>query len=412
MFENIKYYINKGKLKNFSSVLSSSKLVETKAEDKYEELEPWIQWVTVHTGKRFADHNTFRLGDFRESDIEQIWENLEKKGFKCLAVSPMNANNALSNKSVFIPDPWSDQEVNGSYLDKVTYSTIKKAVNYNAQNKLGMKDLLILVTQVLSLGKISMFFKIAGILIKYKNSKWSKAIILDYLLAKMTLSKFKKMNPDFTTLFLNAGAHIQHHYLFSSDSYSGSSSNPKWYDDGKFDPLFAVYSEYDEILGDFLKLDQKLLIATGLSQKENLKPQFYYRPKNHKEILKLLNITYKKVEERMSRDFLISFEKNDHLEDCVKKLHSCKLNNKPLFELDVRNNDIFCKVVYYDEIYDDDQIIFGNHMFSAFELLVHVSIENSIHQTTGYFIEVGNKDLPSKIELSSLFDIQQSLVTE
>ena len=32
--------------------------------------------------------------------------------------SPMNAKNNLSNNSIFIPDPWSDQKVNGNWLDE------------------------------------------------------------------------------------------------------------------------------------------------------------------------------------------------------------------------------------------------------------------------------------------------------
>ena len=91
MFDNIKHYVDDGLLPNFSKILSDSKLVETYSEKKYHELEPWIQWVTVHTGKKFADHNIFRLGDFRNSNLKQIWEKFEDKKLKCLAVSPMNA---------------------------------------------------------------------------------------------------------------------------------------------------------------------------------------------------------------------------------------------------------------------------------------------------------------------------------
>ena len=37
------------------------------------------------TGKKFADHNIFRL-DFRNSNLKQIWEKFEDKKLKCLAV--------------------------------------------------------------------------------------------------------------------------------------------------------------------------------------------------------------------------------------------------------------------------------------------------------------------------------------
>lgn len=64
-------------------------------------LEPWIQWVTAHTGLTFEQHNVFRLGDIADKDIPQIWEYLETNGISVGAVSPMNANNRVS-KAVFL----------------------------------------------------------------------------------------------------------------------------------------------------------------------------------------------------------------------------------------------------------------------------------------------------------------------
>ena len=36
----------------------------------------------------------------------------------------------------------------------------------------------------------------------------------------------EKIQPDFSNLFLNSGAHIQHHYLFNSKAYVGDIKNP------------------------------------------------------------------------------------------------------------------------------------------------------------------------------------------
>ena len=33
--------------------------IRTSCEKKYEELEPWIQWVSVHTNKTYAEHGVF-----------------------------------------------------------------------------------------------------------------------------------------------------------------------------------------------------------------------------------------------------------------------------------------------------------------------------------------------------------------
>ena len=47
----------------------------------------------------------------------------------------------------------------------------------------------------------------------------------------------EKNKPDFSNLFLNSGAHIQHHYLFNSKAYLGNIKNPEWYCPKDYDPL-------------------------------------------------------------------------------------------------------------------------------------------------------------------------------
>ena len=79
-FEAIQKYISRGELPNFGELLDKYGLSTTTSEKEYEQLEPWIQWVTVHTGKALAEHKVFRLGDIESRDIEQIWEQLEEQG--------------------------------------------------------------------------------------------------------------------------------------------------------------------------------------------------------------------------------------------------------------------------------------------------------------------------------------------
>ena len=70
----LKGYIAQGYLINFEKILFSG-VVKTSSETQYELLEPWIQWVTVQTGKTYEEHKVFRLGDMAERpDLNQIFE--------------------------------------------------------------------------------------------------------------------------------------------------------------------------------------------------------------------------------------------------------------------------------------------------------------------------------------------------
>ena len=60
-FDFVKEYIASGeKLLGFKKLLDGN-FIHTISEEKYEHLEPWIQWVSVHTGKKYTDHKIFRL---------------------------------------------------------------------------------------------------------------------------------------------------------------------------------------------------------------------------------------------------------------------------------------------------------------------------------------------------------------
>ena len=82
-------------------MLNELELRTTIAEKTYSHLEPWIQWPTVYTGLNYAEHKIFRLGDAVEFSHDQIFEVIEQDtGQPIVAVSPMNAVNRVSDKSV------------------------------------------------------------------------------------------------------------------------------------------------------------------------------------------------------------------------------------------------------------------------------------------------------------------------
>ena len=99
-FELVDKYISSSKLKKFTNLRSlreSYKFFNTHSENEYENLEPWIQWVSINLGKDFKQHKIFRLGDIVNHPKEkQIFEKIESKGYKVGAISPMNTENRLN----------------------------------------------------------------------------------------------------------------------------------------------------------------------------------------------------------------------------------------------------------------------------------------------------------------------------
>ena len=219
---------------------------------------------------------------------------------------------------------------------------------------------------------------------------WRKAMFLDLLLAEYFVGLIKRKKPEFSTLFLNAGAHIQHHYMLSSSALTDTAfRNPDWYVEPGADPLLEVYQQYDEILGRLMRLpNTRYIIATGLSQKPYDKPVFYYRLAKHASFLDLLDIAYVSVEPRMTRDFLIRFSDDLALDQAVEKLSALAIDGVALFgQLDERPNELFVTMDYPMEISSDSVLDANGYLGASFKLAEHVNfvaIKNGEHQGKGF----------------------------
>jgi Type I phosphodiesterase / nucleotide pyrophosphatase len=391
-FDFVQKYIAFGRLPNFRKLIQRHGMSETTSETQYEHLEPWIQWVTAHTGLSFAEHGIFRLGDIVDSDIEQIWELLEARGFKTAAVCPMNAKNRTKNAAFFLPDPWTNTVVTGDKLLHRLSESVSRAVNDNASSKIGLISLTWLVLSILRFAPFSSYDRYLSLLISaVRRKSWAKAQLLDELLSDLTVKKIRETRPDFTSLFLNAGAHIQHHYMFNSAVYDGTESNPAWLVNRQDDPVFEVYDQYDKILAKIQKSFPKhrLMVATGLHQDPFPYLKYYWRLVDHERFLSLLGMKYESIEPRMSRDFLVKCS----CEENARSVESGLLNVKTqsglsLFDVDNRGTSLFVTLTFPDEITNQTCIYLNNHVIKNLrEHVSFVAIKNGQHNGVGYFID-------------------------
>ena len=387
-FDAVNYYIQKGeRLPGFKKLAENLSII-TEAESQYENLEPWVQWPSVHTGKTFAEHGIFRLGDFVKSSDIQFFEKVEKAGFSVGAVSPMNAANNLDNPAYFIPDPWTKTPCDESFFSKRITEVIVQAVNDNSQSKLTFKTIFYLGLSFLAFVNPKRYFSMAKYALNSLNKPWRKALFLDMLLYEIHKTLFRKKSPNFSTLFLNAGAHIQHHYFFNSPYVdSPHLKNPSWYIEKGYDPFLEMLKVYDEILLDLSKLpNTETIVATGLSQKPYEKLKFYYRIKDHAEFLNKVGIKFNNVVPRMTRDFLISFDSTEEALKAEQQLSQILVNNElKLFEeIDNRGTDIFVILTYPSEITHETMISYSGNEVSLSDLVTFVAIKNGEHHSKGY----------------------------
>lgn len=394
----VQKYIDSGiSLPNFQKLLESGFTI-TSSEIDYDTLEPWIQWPSVHTGLTFEQHKLFRLGDGARYEGSQLFEVVESHGYSVGVISAMNARNCLKQPAFFIPDPWTFTPTDGSWSSEAINKALKQAVNDNSEGKITIGSILRLALASFITLPFSSLYKLLKAMPWGLKRPWRKAIILDLFLFELFNSLSKKVPTDFAVLFLNAGAHIQHHYLLASPVVdSGSFTNPDWYVNKDDDPILEVYRYYDDMIGDLNSLSgSRFVIATGLTQVPYPDPCFYYRLRDHKSFLNSLGVKYHEVFPRMTRDFLIKFNTNANRDDCKHVLEKLSVSERILFGLiDVREKELFVTLDYSNELTPSSVLDENNFLgvnYPIYKDVVFVAIKNGGHNGRGFVLS--HSDLP------------------
>ena len=79
-------FIDQGYLPNFKRLRDASQVFTTVAEEVAPNLDPWIQWVTVHSGLSYDEHGIFHLGDGHKLAVKSLWDLIAARGKNCLGV--------------------------------------------------------------------------------------------------------------------------------------------------------------------------------------------------------------------------------------------------------------------------------------------------------------------------------------
>lgn len=394
-FEFVEHYIAQGYLPNFGKFIGDYGYSRTSSEQQYEHLEPWIQWVTAHTGLDFADHGVFRLGDIVDHDLPQIWEQLEDRGLSVGAISPINAKFRLNNAAFFVPDPWTPTGASAPAHYCRLHRAIAQMVNDNAAAKISPRSLVDLALGAARSARVVNYPKYFSHFIHAVRRPWSRALFLDLLLSDLFVQLFRDTKADFASLFLNAGAHIQHHYMFSSSAYKGECKNPDWYIKEDMDPLLDVYELYDAVLGSLQREfpDARIMFATGLHQTPYPKITYYWRLKDHEAFLTKIGAPFQSVEPRMSRDFVVRCASTQEAAIAAQKIGAARAHDgTPLFEVDNRGDSLFVMLTYPAEITKGFGISVDNQFYDHFDKdVAFVAIKNGEHIGTGYFGDSGSK---------------------
>jgi hypothetical protein len=266
-----------------------------------------------------------------------------------------------------------------------------------------------------------------------QNKKWYRALVCDRLLSDAFLTQWHRHQPDFSTLLLNGGAHLQHHYLFSSKVYDGERKNPDWIISEGEDPLLDILKVYDEILGDLVEAvgSDRLIMVTGLDQEPHDRTTYYYRIDDQAKFLDNIGIQYTNTYRLMTEDFIVIFKDKEEAlaaENILAQVHTVDRDDifyvetgdvdkserttntsKEIFHIENRGDSLYLQLRPFKcEFPKDGAVCSGDTVIENFNSLITLAqFKNTNHVGVGYFADTSlTKDTaPERMPLKSIFPL-------
>lgn len=388
---------DQGLLPNFSYINHHWKFLQTTSEAEYTHIEPWIQWVTVHTGKTLAEHKIFHLSDAHKLEYPQIWETLDQHSIQSAIIASINTVRRNTSGGIFVPDPWAQH--NDTFPKELAplWDAISSGIQQHATtSKISISKLWAGYKICAKLGvSKKTFYLIIKQFIQQKinpKNKWRLAAAFDLFLSEIFDNILKTTNFGFYTLFLNSIAHYQHHYWRNFDS-SPFSKNIKYQDiQPDHDPVTDGYKNYDKVLKKIIQYaneDTLIIILSGLSQvpyteKEPEGGMNYYRLNNHQNFVKTLGFSGKAYP-MMSRDWQYHYTSIQDKDDFLKMVSRLIINDEALFKVSEHTEGyLYIETAYTKGFSDNDMVLRDNYPWIRFsEFFTNIAIKSGHHTGIG-----------------------------
>jgi hypothetical protein len=389
-------FIAAGKLPNFQRLRDQSIAAITDAEEEAPKLDPWIQWVTIHSGLRADEHNIFDLGQGRQLDRPCVAQILSDHKVPVGVLGSMNTNYQDLN-GFFIPDPWDlEGKAEPSELQPY-YQTVASQVQNSSRGDGLSKAELVRFAWFMARHGIRPSTIMSGIRqviseLRDKGVQWRRSIILERLQLDLFHHLKRKHNTRFSTFFGNSTAHFQHYYWRNSEpeifeAAPGADDHPSLRT-----AIEEGYTNMDYLVGQFLAKypHSTLVLLTGLSQQpwtETTKCTF--RPADFNEFLRFVGIAPDKVEVKpvMAEEFHVLSRDYNSRVDISRRIGEATINGQPLMKARLEGNGVFCGCLVNDLSARDAKIahpIGGVRKFIDLFQLVH-TVRSGRHHPHGLF---------------------------
>jgi hypothetical protein len=348
-------FIDDGQLPNFQRLAEQSFTYVTDAEERAPNLEPWIQWVTVHTGLSYTEHGVFDLDDGHKLQAPRLWDLASAAGKRVWVCGSMNIGYRPPIRGMVLPDPWSSGVSPFPSELQAYYDFVQRHVQEYTRDDVPLtksdyvRFLAFMATHGLSMMTIR---AIARQLFAERSGRlrWRRATILDRLQWDVFRWYYVKTRPHLSTFFLNSTAHFQHTYWRNMDpepfSVKPVAEEQREYDSA----VLSGYQAMDHLVGECLRLADAattIVFASALGQQpcllyEAIGGKAFYKPREPERFLAFAGITqphrYSPV---MSEQFHVYFDSETDAREAVARLTALRVNGRPFMDARVAGVEVF-----------------------------------------------------------------------
>ncbi len=351
--------VNEFDLPHLAEVLSWPRAQTTTADAiEFEGLDPWVQWVNVHTGLPSQTHGALRLGETDLPANRPFWvDACEALDLTWGAWGVMNTPLVDATRcDFFFPDPWSFRE--NAHPDAL--NRLLALPRYVSKHYMDLKTAKVLSGALLLLRGLggnwpatSRFLRtgLRQLMAGHANAH-TASTLFDYLGFSLWLDLRRQHQTDVSIIFLNALAHLQHHV---------------WSRDGRWHPEMRLGLEVvDRMLGELLATSEgqdAIVVMNALSQRNVDGDDIHiYRQIRAESILEWLDCRWRSVEPCMTDEINVLFQDSRDADHAERLISGVRLSDgTPAFSTDrISPTQLFYQIAFHHRLSADTCLTCGD----------------------------------------------------
>lgn len=298
--------ILRGRLPNFERLMRQGTWCAPDAVERPPNLDPWVTWVTLHTGVHSSKHGSFVLGqDNHTIRAKRSWDYAVEAGKSVGVYGSVTSYPPHPVPGFMVPGPFAPtNETYPSYLEPI--QALNRRYTQVHQRHVEDEGLLATARRAAKLFEVGLrpstcaraALQLAGERLN-PEARWKRVLLQPRINYDFFTALYDRYRPDYATFHSNHCAHLMHHYWRAWDDSEFLSRAPEEEKRIYGKAIEMGYVLADQMIGGFMERlpsDTVLAVASSMGQQPFVKELYAdgkipVRFKDFKRFLELAGVS-------------------------------------------------------------------------------------------------------------------------